>query len=205
MAEFFRSIFGLFLSWWGTVLLGALDSSMFFFMPFGIDALVIILAARDGQLFWLYPLLATAGSVAGAAVTYWIGHKAGEVGLERIVAKPRLDRIRRRVNCNGATPTVALALPAIMPPPFPLTPFLLSCGALNVNPWRFFSIFAAMRLVRFGAEATLATIYGQGILRVFESAAFQNVVAGFIVVAVIGTSVTIFILWKNTRPARVAA
>ena len=178
---------------------------MLFFMPYGIDALVIILAARDAQLFWLYPLLATAGSVAGAATTFWIGRKVGEVGLERFVAKPRLERIRKRVNKSGATPAIALAVPAIMPPPFPLTPFVLTCGALNINPWRFFGIFAAMRLLRFGVEAVLATIYGRGILRVFESEGFQTVIVGFIVIAVLGSAATAAMLWRNTRQPRVQA
>jgi hypothetical protein len=30
-----------FLTWWGAFLLSALDSSLVFFMPFGVDALVI--------------------------------------------------------------------------------------------------------------------------------------------------------------------
>ena len=60
--------FGVFLTWWGPFVVGALDSSLVFFMPFGVDALVIYLAARDETLFWIYPLLATAGSLAGAAM-----------------------------------------------------------------------------------------------------------------------------------------
>ena len=121
-------------------------------MPFGIDALVIYLAARDQSLFWIYPILATAGSLAGAATTFWIGRKAGDVGLDRLVPRRHLDRLRCRVRDKGA---VALAVPALMPPPFPLTPLVLTCGALKVDPRRFFSTFAAMRLVRFsiGAEA----------------------------------------------------
>ena len=199
MADLFRSLFGAFVSWWGVILLGVVDSSMLFFMPYGIDALVIILAARNQQWFWVYPLLATVGSVGGAAITFWIGRKVGEVGLERFVAKPRLERIRRRVNRSGATPAVALAIPAIMPPPFPLTPFILTCGALKVDALRFFSIFAAMRLVRFGVEAVLATIYGRGILRILESDTFQLVIAGFIVVALIGTAVTAVMLWRSAH------
>lgn len=200
--DLFRSLFGVVVSWWGVILLGALDSSMLFFMPYGIDALVIILAARNDQWFWLYPLLGTAGSVAGAAMTFWIGRKIGEVGLERFVAKGRLERIRRKVNRSGATPAVALAVPAIMPPPFPLTAFILSCGALDVNAWRFFGIFAAMRLLRFGAEAILATIYGRGILRVLESDIFQLVIAGFVILALIGTAVTAVMLWRSTHESK---
>src|SRR3954466_2102253 len=73
----------------GVVVLAALDSTLFFSLPFGIDAAVIILAARMRELWWLVPLLATAGSVAGATLTFWMGVKIGEQGLERWVPRRR--------------------------------------------------------------------------------------------------------------------
>ena len=172
-------------------------------MPFGIDALVIYLAARNETLFWIYPLLATAGSVTGAAVTYWIGHKGGEVGLERLVPAKRLERFRGRVR-RAKAGAAAMALPALLPPPFPLTPFVLTCGALAVDRRWFFTTFAAMRLFRFGAEAVLARIYGRGILRALESNEFHMVVLGFVAVAMLGTIISAAVLWRNThyRPAR---
>jgi membrane protein YqaA with SNARE-associated domain len=196
----FQSIFSWFLTWWGAFLLGVLDASMLFFLPFGIDAVVIYLAARERDLFWLYPLVASAGSTTGAAVTYWIGRKIGEVGLERVVPARRLARIRERVRDSGA---VAMAVPALLPPPFPLTPFILTCGALQVNRWRLFTVFASMRLLRFGAEALLATIYGAGILRVLQSDAFQAVIVGFIVIAVIGTAASAVLLWRGAARQRI--
>jgi membrane protein YqaA with SNARE-associated domain len=193
------SSFRFFLTWWGAFVFGVLDSSLVFFMPFGIDALVIYLAARDQHLFWMYPLLATAGSLVGAAVTFWIGQKAGEVGLERLVDERRLNRFRDRARNRGA---VAMAIPALLPPPFPLTVFTLTCGALAVNRWLFFGTFGAMRLLRFGVEATLARLYGRGILRVLESDSFQIVVIAFIVVAVVGTIASAVVLWRKAhRPA----
>jgi membrane protein YqaA with SNARE-associated domain len=173
-----------------------------FFMPFGVDALVIYLAARDENLFWIYPVLAAAGSVLGAAMTFWVGHKAGEVGLDRLVSKRRLDRLRCQVRDKGA---VALALPAVMPPPFPLTPLVLTCGALKVDPQRFFTTFAAMRLLRFSIGAALARIYGRGILRVLESDQFRMVVVAFIVIAVLGTIVSAVIFWRNTQTRSLSA
>jgi membrane protein YqaA with SNARE-associated domain len=199
---FFQSFFSFFLSWWGAFLIAALDSSMLFFLPFGVDAVVIYLAARDETLFWMYPILATAGSVLGAAVTFWIGKKAGDVGLERYVPQRRLERIRRRVRDSGA---VAMAVPALLPPPFPLTPFILTCGALDVNPWRFFATFATVRMLRFGAEAVLARIYGRGILRVLQSDTFQMVIAGFIVIAVVGSIVSLVMLWRSSHQSRARA
>jgi membrane protein YqaA with SNARE-associated domain len=197
VSGFFRSIFGFFLSWWGAFLMGALDSSMLFFLPFGIDALVIYLAASNEPVFWVYPLLATAGSLTGAALTFWIGRKGGEAGLERLVPPRRLERLQSRVREKGA---IAMALPAVLPPPFPFTPFILTCGALDVDRWRFFGTLGAVRLLRFGAEALLARAYGQGILRVLQSEAFQTIVIGFIVIAVIGTIGSAVVLWRSTHP-----
>ena len=189
-------LFRFFLTWWGMYLIAALDASMMFFLPFGVDAVVIFLAARDRELAWLYPLLATAGSVTGAAATYWIGQKIGEIGLARYVPSRRLERLQARVRNSGA---IALAIPALLPPPFPLTPFVLTCGALRVNPWRFFTAFGTMRLVRFGTEAALALVFGRKILQILRSDMFQLVIAGFIVLAVVGTIISAVLLWRSTR------
>jgi membrane protein YqaA with SNARE-associated domain len=195
----FHSAFHFFLTWWGAYLLAVLDATMVFFLPFGVDALVIYLAARNGMLFWLYPVLATLGSVTGAAITFWVGRKLGEMGLERFVPPRRLERLKHRVQKRGA---VAMAFAALLPPPFPLTPFVLTCGALEVDRLMFFGTFAVVRLIRFGSEAALARIYGRRVLRIIESAPFQNVIEGFIVLAVIGTIASAVMLWRNTRQPR---
>ena len=181
--------------------MAALDTSMLFFLPFGVDALVIFLAARNADLFWIYPLLATAGSLAGAGVTFWIGRKAGSAGLERLVPGKRLERLKCKVNEKGA---VAMAVPALLPPPFPLTPFILTCGALDVNRSRFFVTFGVVRLVRFGAEAVLARLYGRRVLAVLQSEVFQMVVLGFVVIAVIGTIASAVLLWRSTHQKRLS-
>ena len=196
MGDLFRALFGFFLSWWGAFLFAALDSSVFFFLPFGIDTLVIYLAARERDRFWLAPLMATAGSVAGAAVTYWMGAKAGEAGLPRFAPRRRIDRVKARVKNAGA---FAMALPAALPPPFPLTPFVLTCGALGVSRVRLLAVFGGVRLLRFGVEALLARQYGNRILDVLQSDAFRVVIGGFAVVAVGGTIASAVVLWRRTR------
>ncbi len=190
---------GFFLTWWGAALLAALDSSMLFFLPFGVDAVVIFLSAQAEQFWWTYPILATAGSLAGAALTFWIGARLGDVGLERLVPARRLERVRCRVRDKGA---VAMALAAFLPPPFPLTPFILTCGALNVDRWKFFATFGVVRLLRFGLEGVLARVYGRGVLSVLQSEAFQAVVLAFVVVAVLGTVLSAVLLWRSTQPKR---
>jgi len=127
---FSKWILGLFPSPIGVVALAFLDGTLFFSLPFGIDAAVIILAARLRDLWWVVPLLATLGSVAGAALTFWMGVKIGEQGLDRYVPPKRLKSIRHRIRESGA---IALAVLVLIPPPFPFTLFVLAAGALKVK------------------------------------------------------------------------
>src|SRR4051794_11714497 len=118
MRGFFVGIFGALMSWWGIWLIAAFDSSMVFFLPLAVDIGVIILSSRTRELFWLYPILASAGSICGAAITYYIGRRIGEAGLEHFVSRNRLNGFRRRIEDKGA---VALAVLDLIPPPFPFT------------------------------------------------------------------------------------
>jgi membrane protein YqaA with SNARE-associated domain len=194
--RWFFSTFGFLLSWWGAFIASALDSSLVFVLPFGIDALIIYLAARDRETYWIYPLVMTAGSVVGAALTFWVGVKIGDKELPKFVSERHLERLRRRVRNAGAG---TLAVSALLPPPFPLTPFVLVCGALEVNRALFFSVFATMRLVRFGAEAWLAHWQGVRLLTVLQSDLFKTVVLGLAIVAVVGTIGSVVMLWRRTR------
>ena len=183
----------------GVVVLGALDSTLFFSLPFGIDASVIILAARMHALWWIVPLLASAGSIAGAALTFWMGVKIGDAGLERWVDEKRLERIRCRVRDKGA---VALAVLDLIPPPFPFTPFVLAAGALDVSPRMFFVTLTVCRVFRFGLEASLAAIYGRTVLAWLDSDLFHDIVSFFIGVAVLLTAMSIVkIVRTSGRPS----
>jgi len=191
-------ILGMFASPLGVVALAFLDSTLFFSLPFGIDAVVIIVAARQRDLWWAVPLLATAGSVAGAALTFWMGAKIGEKGLERHVPPKRLKRIQGRLKKSGA---VALAVLDLIPPPFPFTPFVLAAGALKVKRRLFFIILAVTRVIRFGLEAALALVYGRRIIAWLDSDIFKDVIFGFIILAVALTALSIVRVVRATRPS----
>jgi membrane protein YqaA with SNARE-associated domain len=183
----------------GVFALAALDSTLFFSLPFGIDTAVIILAARLGQRFWIVPLLATAGSTAGAALTFWMGIKVGEQGLEKYVPANRLRKVRARVRNRGA---VALAVLDLIPPPFPFTPFVLAAGALEVKASTFFVTLVVCRLVRFGIESVLAIRFGHRVLSWIDSGLFHDLVLCVIAVALVLTIVSIVRLARSTRPRR---
>ena len=159
MRSLFFSFLGYFLTPPGLVAMAALDSSLIFFLPLGIDFVLILLSARKPELFWLYATLAAAGSLAGSAVTFWLGGQIGEHGIAKLVRPSRLSRIQERINARGA---YSLALLAMIPPPFPFTAFVLTSGAFRVSAGHFFTTLAGVRLLRFGIEGALAAPYGRG-------------------------------------------
>jgi membrane protein YqaA with SNARE-associated domain len=196
MRALFYSLLGYFLTPFGLVLMGALDSSMVFFLPLGIDFVVILLAARKPELFWLYAILATLGSLIGASITFWIGRKVGEHGLSRLIKPSRLKRIEQRVTERAAVSVAALA---IVPPPFPFTAFVLTSGAFHANPWSFLVTLAGVRLVRFLIEGALAAHYGRGIIGWMQSTTFTVVIGVMIALAVIGTVVSGIAVYRSTK------
>ena len=196
MRSFSQWIIALCASPIGVVVLAALDSTLFFSLPFGIDAAVVLLSARLHAAAWIVPLLATLGSVAGAFLTFWMGEKIGEKGLDRWVDERRLERVHKKIQNSGA---VALAALDFIPPPFPFTAFVLVAGALEVSRTTFFVTLPAVRIIRCGAEAALAAYYGKSIIGWMDSDIFHGVVLFFIVVAFVLTVLSAVKLFRSTR------
>ena len=168
--------------------MGALDSSLVFFLPLGIDFAVIILAARKPDLFWLYALLATVGSVHrrhGHVLDRPQGRRArADPADEAVAARTRqAPRIpSRRLRRRGARRSFRRR--------FPFTAFVLASGAFGGQPWTFFTTLAGVRVVRFLAEGGLAAIYGRRILTWMQSTVFEVIVGALIVLAIVGTIVS---------------
>ena len=113
-----------------------------------------------------------------------------------MISPSRLNRVQRRVSHSAAVSVAALA---IVPPPFPFTGFVLTSGALGVDPYRFFATLAAVRLLRFLVEAGLAARYGRGILAWMKSPAFEFVVGTLIVLAIVGTAISAIAVIRASR------
>lgn len=202
MRSLFNTLLSYFLTPGGLLLMGVMDASVVFFLPLGIDFVLIILTARKPELFWLYALLATVGSVIGAGVTFWIGRKLGEHGLARFVKASTLKRVEQRVSHRGAISVAALG---VIPPPFPFTAFVLTSGALRLSPWTFLSTLAGVRVVRFMVESALAARYGSGLLTFIQSTTFTAIVIGLAALAIIGTIVSAVAVVRSVRRDKRAA
>jgi membrane protein YqaA with SNARE-associated domain len=142
------------------IALGLADNSVIP-LPGSMDLLVILLAAHQPQRWPYYALMATIGAVIGGYLTYRLAEKGGEGTLEKRVGKKRAEKVYRRFKAHGFA-TVAVG--AILPPPFPVVPFLLAAGALRYPARNFLAALALGRAARFVALAYLAHRYGSGIV-----------------------------------------
>ena len=145
----------------GEVLLGIADASVIP-TPGSLDILIILLVGGEPRHWWIYVLAATVGSTIGAYITFGIGHKGGKAELEKRIPQKRLKKVYRWSEKYGVG---AVAIPALLPPPFPLSPFLLAAGAMNVPRKRFLGAYAAGRLVRYSIVALLGRLYGKAVIR----------------------------------------
>ena len=63
---------------------------------------------------------------------------------------------------------LAVALPAILPPPMPLSAFVLAAGALNMSRKKFLNTFTISRALRHSIAAWLGIEYGRAVIRLWN-------------------------------------
>ena len=149
----------------GVLLVSIVDSS---FVPLPIpgitDLMIVVLAAQHTNLFLLVGL-ASVGSALGGFFSYQVGQSGGMQFLEKHVPA----RIFKRVCTWMETHAIlSVALPAILPPPMPLSPFVLAAGALKMSRKKFLITFSASRLLRHAAAAALGVYYGPHVLHLWN-------------------------------------
>lgn len=181
----------------GLLLLSALDSS-FLTMPLGNDLLVVALSASHHLRTPFYVFLATVGSLLGCLLTDWLSRK-GEHSFERHVSRSRLSYIESQMRKRAGW---ALAIAALMPPPFPFTPIVAGAAAVEYPRKRVLSILGVSRLVRFGVEAVLAIHYGPKVIALAQSSQVEDAIFALIIVAVLASVISVF-RWiqKSRRPS----
>jgi membrane protein YqaA with SNARE-associated domain len=165
----------------GLVLLGIADNSV---IPLtgSMDVLTIWLAARHHEPWPYYALMATLGAVIGGYITYALARKGGKEAMERKLSKKRAAQFSKAFARWGFA---AVAIPAVLPPPFPFVPFLLAAGAMQYSRKKFLAALTLGRGVRYTIGAWLGFHYGRHILRFF-SRYDKLAIAILIVLAVIG-------------------
>ena len=91
---------------------------------------LIILCARQQDWWFYYALMATIGAVIGGYITYSLARKGGKEAMERRLSKRKAAKFCKKFERWGFG---GIAIPAILPPPFPFVPFLVAAGAMQYS------------------------------------------------------------------------
>ena len=148
---------------WGVLLAAAFDGS-FFGLP--IDVIVAGYVYKDRHRFWLYVLMASAGSALGSIVVYLVGYEGGEALLRKRISPERFDKIH---NAFDKHPFWSLMFPAMLPPPTPFKLFVLAAAVSEMQLWHFLMAIFCGRLVRFTLLALLTWKFGPQIVEMTGS------------------------------------
>jgi membrane protein YqaA with SNARE-associated domain len=159
-------------------------------LPGGPDLGVIVLSSRNPGMMPAYALVAAAGSTIGCTVLYLLARRAGSFALRRV----RQERRERIENLLGRYDMLAVAVPAVLPPPFPFKPFILCAGVFKLKTGRFVTAILVGRTCRFLIEGWLAVRFGE------EAASLIRRHGIAVVVGVVLVALVVFAL--NTRRKR---
>jgi membrane protein YqaA with SNARE-associated domain len=145
----------------GLIVLGLADNSL---LPLtgSVDALTIILAASNKEWWWIYAIAATVGAVIGGLLTFRLGRR-GEEALEKKgwrIPKDKLKKIQGLFNKWGFG---SVMIPAMLPPPVPIVPFLITAGVMKYPTRKFLTALTLGRGLRYFVLAWLGRSYGRQI------------------------------------------
>ena len=185
-------IFGLFL-------VSIVDSS---FIPLPLpgvtDIMLVFFAASHAN-----PFLLVAAATVGSALGGWFSYRVGQSGGMAFIEKRTPPRIFKAVtNWMEAHAILAVALPALLPPPMPLSPFVLAAGALKMRLRTFMIAFTASRCLRHLIAVLLGIHYGKHVLHFWfkfsdkYGTAILIVLWSFILISV---AIAFYQLWKTSH------
>jgi membrane protein YqaA with SNARE-associated domain len=186
-------IFGLFF-------VSIVDSS---FVPLPIpgitDIMLILMAARHTTNWLVLILVSSTGSAIGGYLSYHVGQRGGMAFLEKRVP-PRIFHLVRDWMERHAI--LSVALPAVLPPPMPLSPFVLAAGALNMSRNKFLAAFIISRTARHAIAVGLGLYYGRQILRLWNRISAQYATPILIVMwtaIILGCAFAFWQIYKTSR------
>ncbi len=143
------------------IVIGALDSSLLS-LPEVNDYLVVARCFAHPRTVFFFPLFAATGSLLGCLLLYTILRRGGQAVLHR---RFRIDHVQRVERAYARFGILALAVPAVLPPPMPFKIFVATAGALQFPRRRFLVTILLARSLRYYVEGTLAVFYGERVVR----------------------------------------
>ena len=166
------------------ILIGALDSSLLS-LPEINDYLVVGRCFKQPSAVFYFPLFAAIGSVLGCLLLYTIMRRGGQALLRRRFKRENIEKVEKTYARYGF---LAIAIPALLPPPMPFKIFVATAGTLEYPRWKFLVTVMVARAFRYYVEGILAVFYGRRVLSFLRD-------NGLVIVIICGAAaIIIFVL-----------
>ena len=177
------------------VVIGALDSSLLS-LPEINDYLVVARCYSDPKAAFYFPLFAAAGSVIGCLLLYTIVRRGGQALMRRRFKAEHIARVEQAYARFGV---LALAVPALLPPPMPFKIFVATAGVLEYPRWKFVTTIMIARTLRYVVGGTLAVFYGERVIEFMRrnGTMIVSVAAGLII-----AGVAVYVLARHIKTPR---
>lgn len=154
---------------WGIAAVALLDSST---IPVPMDAVLAVYVWNDKPHFWVYCMLAAAGSAIGGLLPYGLGRAGGELFLLKRIDRVRFDLLRARFERQEF---LAVMIPSMLPPPAPWKMFVFAAGVFEMRVIPFMLAVFAGRMVRWIILSILVMKLGPGAVDVVAHHALTTV------------------------------
>ena len=165
------------------ILIGALDSSLLS-LPEINDYLVVGRCFKQPSAAFYFPLFAAIGSVIGCLALYTIMRRGGQALLRRRFSRENIERAERAYARFGF---LAIAIPALLPPPMPFKIFVATAGTLEYPRWKFLLTVMLARSFRYYVEGILAVYYGRRVLSFLKD-------NGLVVISIVTAAIVLLLL-----------
>jgi membrane protein YqaA with SNARE-associated domain len=180
---------------WAILIIATLDAAAF---GIPMDPLVAYYVHRDPSRFFLYTVLAAAGSAIGSLVPYIIGYKGGEALLIKRIGEAQFRRIHGLSEKYG---DLALIVPAMLPPPTPFKLFVFSAGVAEMSWPHFMVAIFAGRVARFFILSALTIQFGPQIVDLTTRMVKQHLPLTLAVLVAIGVLIWLVVKRKSRTKA----
>ena len=178
------------LGFWGVGGLGLLDAAA---IPVPMDLFIAGYVWADKQHFYLYVIMAAAGSALGGLVFFLLGRAGGELFLMKRIDRSRFEQLRDRF---AKQEFLAMMIPSILPPPTPWKLFVIAAGVFEMKMMPFMLSVFVGRVIRYVITAILTIKYGPEIVNIAARLATQHRIAlSAGVIAVLG--LLVYWLWRT--------
>jgi membrane protein YqaA with SNARE-associated domain len=177
---------------WGLGALALIDSG-FFPIPVSMDGVLIGYVASDHRKFLLYCLMASAASVVGSMVPYYVGRAGGELFLLKRINRARYEKMRDRFERQEF---MAIMIPAMCPPPMPIKLFEFGAGVFEMKPAVFATAIFAGKFIQFLVCALITVVYGPEIAHTVRQAFHEHFGIAVTIALALGLVFVVYMLRK---------